>query len=277
MPSSNKPSSENPAAIVSGGSSGLGLALARTLLRRGYSVTILGRDAGRLAAARESLAADATGEATVLTLQADATSQAEVQAAVDAHLETHGRLDVLINVVGRSDRGRIDSLKLEVLRDLFEANVISTLIASQTCLPALRQSRGVIVNIGSLASRLAPRYLGGYVVAKHALAGLSRQLRLECEDDGVHVGLVCPGPIAGDHQPNRYGVDAASNVPESAAAPGGGAKLSQLSPDTVAAAVMRCIDDRKVEILLPGKTRLLMLIGTISPRLADWILSRKTS
>jgi NAD(P)-dependent dehydrogenase (short-subunit alcohol dehydrogenase family) len=223
------------------------------------------------------LAADAPGDATVLAYQADVTSCSEVQAAVDLHLGAHGRLDVLVNVVGMSDRGRLESLKPEVLRELFEMNVISTLICSQTCLSALRQSRGVIVNIGSLASRLAPRYLGGYVVAKHALAGLSRQLRLECEADGVHVGLVCPGPIASDRPPNRYGVDAATNVPESAAAPGGGAKLRQLSPETVAAAVMRCIDDRKIEIVLPGKTRMLMLLGTISPRLADWVLSRKTS
>lgn len=266
------------AAIVSGGSSGLGLVVTRTLLSRGYAVTILGRVGERLAAARQSLLLDAsTDPARVQTCVADATSVADVQLAVDAHLNQFGRIDVLVNAVGRSDRGRIDMLNVDALRELFEANVITALQCSQACLPGLRQTRGVIVNIGSLASRVAPRYLGGYVIAKHALAGMTRQLRLECEAEGVHVGLVCPGPIASSGPADRYGAGENAQLPRSAAQPGGGAKLKLLTPEAVADAVLRCIEKREIEIIMPKITRLLMLIDAVSPRLADWILSRKSA
>ncbi|EMI42636.1 SDR family NAD(P)-dependent oxidoreductase [Rhodopirellula sp. SWK7] len=266
-----------PAAMVSGGSSGLGLVIARQLLARGYAVSILGRDADRLEAARIDLAGANIDPSRLIAVVANATSPDDTQRAVEAHLGAFGRLDALVNVVGRSDRGRIEDLDAQTLRELFDANVVSAMQCSQACLPALRQTRGAIVNIGSLASRVAPRFLGGYVVVKHALAGLTRQMRMECEADGVHVGLVCPGPIAGNHSPNRYGVDADSNVPADAAAPGGGAKLKQLDPVDVADAVLRCIEKREIEIIMPAKTRLLMGINAISPKLADWILSRKSS
>ncbi len=272
-----KTSNMNKAAIVSGGSAGLGLAISRILLARGYSVTILGRDAGRLATARETLLEEAVDAACLQTCAADASSPVDLKIAVDSHLDRFGRLDVLVNVVGRSDRGRIESLDPALLRELFEANVITALVCSQACLPALRQSKGVVVNIGSLASRVAPRFLGGYVIVKHALAGMTRQMRLECAADGVHVGLVCPGPIASSRPPNRYGVEDESGLPASASKPGGGAKLKLLTPQTVAAAVLQCIEKREIEIIIPAKTRLLMSLGAISPRLADWILSRKSS
>ncbi|EMI55716.1 short-chain dehydrogenase/reductase SDR [Rhodopirellula sallentina SM41] len=213
----------------------------------------------------------------MITVTADATSSQDTLKAVELHLESFDRLDALVNVVGQSDRGRIEDLDAQKLRELFDANVISALQCSQACLPALRQTRGAIVNIGSLASRVAPRFLGGYVIVKHALAGMTRQMRMECEADGVHVGLVCPGPIAGKHAPNRYGVDEESNVPADAAAPGGGAKLQLLDPVDVAQAVIRCIVKREIEIIMPPKTRLLMGINAVSPKLADWILSKKSS
>lgn len=268
---------DSPAAIISGGSAGVGKVIAAGLLRHGYAVTVLGRDPQRLTTACMELARGIDEVSQVQGVPTDVTSPQELEQAVQTHLDEFGRLDVLVNVVGKSDRGRIDSLDPDRLRDLFETNVISALLCSQECLPALRQAGGVIVNIGSLASRVAPRYLGGYAIVKHALAGMTRQLRLECEADGVHVGLVCPGPIEGTHGLNRYGVDADSDLPAGAAQPGGGAKLKRLSPDTVADAVLRCIDKREIEIILPKKTRLLMAINAVSPSWADWILSRKSA
>lgn len=265
------------AAIVSGGSAGLGLAITRRLLRDGYRVTVLGRDEGRLLQAKSRLIEQGTADDQIHVVSADATSSQAVGEAVASHLETFGRLDVLVNVVGRSDRGLIESLEADKLRELIDANVISTLVCSQTCLPSLKQQGGVIVNIGSLASRVAPGYLGGYVIAKHALAGLTRQMRLECIADDVHVGLICPGPITDESREtdNRYGVDESTGVPASAAKPGGGAKVRSLTGDQVAGAVMRMINNRIIEIVLPPKTRLLMAINAIWPSLADRILAKK--
>jgi len=161
-------------------------------------------------------------------------------------------------------------------------NVQAPLVCCQAALPELRLRRGVIVHIGSLASRLTPRYMGGYITAKHALAGMTRQLRLELQPDGVHVGLVCPGPIASSPSANetevtpRYEIDD-QNVPRAAAAPGGGAKLKGLTPETVAEAVWRCIRDREIEIVLPRKVRWLIALNAVAPSWADRILGSRTS
>lgn len=274
--------SGNPAkktAIVSGGSAGLGLAITRRLLSLGYDVTVLGRDADRLDAMRGSLIAEGVAGEQLMTQAADATCGEQVDEAVGGHLKAFGRLDVLINVVGRSDRGTIESLDADHLRALLDANVISTLLCSQACLPALKQTKGTIVNIGSLAGHLAPRFLGGYAIAKHALVGMTRQLRMECETDGVHVGLVSPGPIDDPNRKteNRYDVDEDTDVPMEAARPGGGAKVRRLTGDEVALALMRCIDERVDEIIMPNKTRLLIAIQAIWPTLGKRILKRKTT
>lgn len=268
-----------PAAIVSGGSSGLGLAITRRLLDENYRVTVLGRDAGRLDQMKSAMTDQLVSADRIQTCVCDATSRKLVDKAVTAHLAMFGRLDALVNVVGRSDRGTIECLDADRLRSLFEANVMSALTCVQACLPAIKTSRGSIVNIGSLAGHVAPRFLGGYAIAKHALVGMTNQLRLECEPDGVHVGLVSPGPI---HDPNRqsdnrYGVAENSDVPMQAARPGGGAKVKILTAEQVATAVLRCIAERESEIILPGKTRYLMAIAALWPSLGKRILRSKTS
>ncbi|TWT93621.1 SDR family NAD(P)-dependent oxidoreductase [Neorhodopirellula pilleata] len=266
-------------AIVSGGSSGVGLAITRRLLDENYHVTVLGRDAARLDKMKSLMTDRSIDADQIHTCVCDATLRQPVDDAVAAHMAMFGRLDVLVNVVGRSDRGTIEGLDADHLKSLFDANVISALTCVQACLPSLKTSRGTIVNIGSLAGHVAPRFLGGYAIAKHALVGMTNQLRLECEPDGVHVGLVSPGPI---HDPdrqtdNRYGVDESSGVPMQAARPGGGAKVKTLTAEQVATAVMRCITDREPEVILPGKTRYLMAIAALWPTLGKRILRSKTS
>ncbi|MEM9587377.1 MAG: SDR family NAD(P)-dependent oxidoreductase, partial [Planctomycetota bacterium] len=162
------------------------------------------------------------------------------------------------------------------LEELLDQNVRTSLLCSQAALPMLVQSRGSIVNIGSLASKVGARYLGGYSAAKHALAGLTGQLRLESAASGVHVGLVCPGPIRRSDAGERYR-ESSKVLPEQAAQPGGGARLRGLDPDHVARAVVKCVQKRSPEIILPGYLRLLIAIGNASPRLGDWLIVRFTS
>ncbi|MEM6778019.1 MAG: SDR family NAD(P)-dependent oxidoreductase [Planctomycetota bacterium] len=259
---------QTPSAIVTGGSAGLGTVIAQKLDESGYRITISGRNAERL---NELAAVHPTWR----TFAGDATQSETAVALVQQHAEVFGGLDVLVNVVGQSDRGRVDALHVDRLRELFEANVVSTLVHCGAAMESLRASRGVIVNIGSLAGRVAPGYLGGYVAAKHALSGLTRQMRLELKDTGVHVGLICPGPIAREDAGQRYSVDEHDDIPSGASGPGGGAKLKGLSPESVADAVLQCIRERRIEVVMPWKVRLLMAIDAVSPALADRLLARK--
>ena len=260
-----------PVALVTGGSNGLGLVIARALLDAGFRVLIVGRDETRLKQAIEALDAVQVTRRYVC----DVTDATEVKGLFEHVRSELGRLDALVNCVGSSDRGLITSLEPERLGTLFQQNVIGTLNCSRAAVDLLEQSQGSIVNIGSLASKVGARYLGGYSIVKHALAGLTQQMRLELRDQGVHVGLVSPGPIKRDDAGNRYQVD--DSVPEQARQPGGGTRVKGLPPEKVAAAVLRCIRKREPDIVLPGYLRLLIALGHISPRLGDWLLTKFTS
>lgn len=280
---------ERPVAVVTGGSAGLGQHIAGALLHAGYDVAIFGRDPARLQQAGERLAEprQPTGEASktpaprgrVVPIQADVSDAQEVQRAVEQVIDSLGRIDVLVNNVGMSDRGSVENLTAERLQELVAANVTTTLLCCRAALPALRASRGVVVNIGSMAAKVGARYLGGYPAAKHALAGLTQQMRLEWKPYGVHVALLNPGPIRRDDAGSRYAAQLAndSSLPEQARQPGGGTKVKGLPPERVAAEVVRVVRRRRADVMLPGYLRPLVAVGHLSPRIGDWLLLRFTS
>jgi len=270
--------SHQPVALITGGSAGLGLVIAQTFLNHGYRIMIVGRNQSRLDDAVEQLKSDTTRSAdSIASISADLSSLAEANRVVRLVTETFQRLDVLVNCVGKSDRGLTEQLAIETLSELFQQNVNTTLLCSQAALPALEKSQGVIVNIGSLASKVGARYIGGYSAAKHALAGLSQQMRLELKPKGVHVGLVSPGPIQRNDAGERYAQSIGDDLPEQARQPGGGARVKGLPPQRVADAVLACVKKRKPDIVLPGHMRILISLGHAMPRLGDWLLLKFTS
>lgn len=264
-----------PVAIVTGGSAGLGFAICEMLLSHEYRVVMVGRDAERLAAASERLK-NATSE-NLLSVVADVSQKVEVEQLITTVDQTWRRLDVLVNCVGASDRGLIENLSSERVIELVRQNVVTALLCSQASLSLLESSSGIIVNIGSLASKVGARYIGGYAIAKHALAGMTQQMRLELKPRGIRVAMVSPGPIARDDAGQRYRDAVDSSLPEQASAPGGGTRIKGLPPERVARAVMKCIRRGSVDIVLPGHLRLLIALGHAIPRLGDWLLLKFTS
>ena len=269
-------------AIVTGGSSGLGLVIAAELLAAGYRVVILGRDRQRIDSARVQIMdrsrhrrSSEVHESSLLSRTVDVTDEEAVRSCFEELESAVGVIDVLVNCVGRSDRGRTENLTPDRLRALIDVNVTSALLCSQAALPMLKRSHGVVVNIGSLAGRFGTRYLGGYCAAKHALAGLTQQMRLEWIEYGVHVGLVSPGPILREEVTPRYETGGES-LPESASRPAGGAAISGLDPLRVARAVISCIERREPDRVLPPKARLLAILTQAFPRLGERVLIRFT-
>lgn len=263
---------DKPIALVTGGSAGLGLAIARTFLAHGYRVVIVSRSADRL-----DQAADHLDSPDLITHAANLASREDCQRLAGELGQQFGHVDVLINCVGASDRGVLEELSETRLRELIDQNVTTTLLCCQAFRPLLEKSRGSVVNIGSLAGKVGARYLGGYNAAKHALTGITQQLRLEWRDKGIHVALVSPGPIRRDDAGTRYQDRTGGSVPESAAAPGGGTKVKGLDPQRVARAVLLCAQKRRVDVILPGYLRLLIVLGNAFPRLGDWLLVKFTS
>jgi NAD(P)-dependent dehydrogenase (short-subunit alcohol dehydrogenase family) len=265
---------ERPVAVVTGGSAGLGFVIAKTLLAHGYKVLIVGRDDSRLSDACDRLAARAQEE--VSSYRCDLTRVDDVAGLLKEVGQRYGRLDAVINCVGTSDRGLIENLSADRLENLLRQNVLTTLLCSQAAIPLLEKSGGVIVNIGSLASKVGARYIGGYAIAKHALAGLTQQMRLELKPRGIHVAMVSPGPIRREDAGSRY-TATDENLPAQASAPGGGTRLKGLAPERVADAVLRCLKHRVPDIVLPQHLRILIAIGHTFPRFGDWLLLKFTS
>ncbi len=186
-------------------------------------------------------------------------------------------MDVLVNCVGGSDRGLAENLTSERLIELVQQNVVTALLCSQAALEMLQQSGGTIVNVGSLAAKVGARYLGGYAAAKHALAGMTQQMRLELRPRGIHVALVSPGPIRRDDAGTRYDQRIDDSVPEQASKPGGGTRVKGLDPDKVARAILSCVRKRRGDVIMPAYMRLLIAVGHAIPRLGDWLLLKFTS
>ncbi|RIK80751.1 MAG: NAD(P)-dependent oxidoreductase [Planctomycetota bacterium] len=260
-------------ALVTGGSSGLGLAIAGAFADAGCRVAIAARDAAKLAATEAELR-ERFGDR-VMAVAADATRDEDAARMVAGVIERFGRLDVLVNNVGRSTRAEVLEVTPEQMREMLEINLISAVRCTRAAASALIARRGHVVNIGSLASKAAGRLLGAYPASKFALAGYTQQLRLELEPQGLHVLLVCPGPIARDDAGERYDA-AAAGLPEAARRPGGGVKLRGIDPADLARRIVVACERRKKELVVPAKARLLFALAQLSPGLGDWLVRRMT-
>jgi short-subunit dehydrogenase len=255
--------------VVTGGSAGLGLAIAREFGRRGARPVLVSRNEQNLKAAADELGKDSI---VADSLVADVLSDSQVQSAVDEIVRRYQRIDVLVNCVGRSTRVPVTEAAAEDYRELMEINFLSAVNCTRACMPALQQARGHVVNIGSLASKTAWPFLAPYTASKFALSGFTKQLQVEGPRQ-VHFMLVCPGPIQREDAGYRY--DRASDqLPERALQPGAGAKVEGLLAADVARKIVRGCEKRKLELVMPWRARILFVISAISPRLANWILRR---
>ena len=259
--------------VVTGGSAGLGLAIGRALAQSGAKVVLTARRKEPLEAAAAELG---RGGAQVLAIAGDVAWQEDVDRISATVSEKFGRVDLLCNCAGRSTRGAVLDTSPEDFQQLLDVNFLATVRMTRALAPLLIKSRGHLVNIGSLASKVGARFMGAYPASKFALAGYTQQLRLELAEVGVHVMLVCPGPIARDDAGTRY-VAAAPGVPAEAQAPGAGARIKAIDPEGLAAHILRACERRKPELVVPDKARLLFAITQLSATWGDWLLRRSTS
>ncbi len=212
-------------------------------------------------------------------MPADITQQADIEQLVAKIEDEWGGVDILCQSAGVSMRGTALGTSIDKYRRLWELNFLASVRCVQAFATPLSASQGHAVLIGSLASKVAPQYLGAYPASKFPLAAFAQQLRIENGADGFHTLLVCPGPIARDDQAKnarRY-AEQARELPQEAHRPGGGAKTRAINPDVLAARILKACEARKAELIVPESARLLFAISQLLPSLGDWLLRRMTS
>jgi len=186
---------EGKVAIVTGGSRGIGLAIASALVSRGASVTVSGRDAGHLADAGARLSKAVCGGG-VQTLQADVGDDAQVRELVDATVKRFGGLDILVNNAGIGKFAEVAQMAPDDWRGMIETNLSGVFYCCHAAIPHLRRrGGGWIINISSLAGTNAFSGGAGYCATKAGLNAFSEALMQELRHDDIRVSYVMPGSV----------------------------------------------------------------------------------
>lgn len=178
--------------VITGGSSGLGLELARRLVDQGARVTLMARNQAKLDEAIAELMRRRPG-AQVSALSLDVSSEEGARKAMARAADDNGGIDILVNSAGILREGHFEQIPLQEFRDVMDVNYFGVLNATRAALPYLKSSQGRLVNIASMAGLVGVFGYTPYCSAKHALVGLSETLRYELTPMGVTVHLVCPG------------------------------------------------------------------------------------
>jgi short-subunit dehydrogenase len=193
--------SQGRVVIVTGASSGIGEAVSRRLFENGFRVVLTARRTERLEALKMNLSVAAQSVNTaiasrVLVITADITGSNDRDHLVGETIRAFGRIDGLVNNAGFGQRGPIELVPVENIRRNFETNLFSLIALTQLVIPIMReQGEGRIVNVGSVAGRIARPFSSVYDATKHALEAVTDGLRGEMLPFGIQVSLIQPGFI----------------------------------------------------------------------------------
>jgi short-subunit dehydrogenase len=248
-------------ALVTGASSGIGRAAAVALGRAGYTVVLAARRADRLEeVGREIRSAGGTATAWPTDLALPGAAAALVRETV----ASHGALDLLVNNAGWGYCAPLDRMPEAAARRLFELNLIVPFLLMGEALPHLRKTRGVIINIASVAGLLASPYYAAYSASKAALIAAANSLRIEERGSGVRVVSICPGPVA-----SEFG-EAAGGAPVHADRVG----VRVQSSEEIARIIVRHATRPGRTVVTAAVVHAGVLIGRFCPPLYDLLAAR---
>jgi len=205
----------NRVAVITGASSGIGQALSRILVSEGYRVALLARRLDRISALAEELSNG------TIAIQADVTDRASVVVAAERVQQELGGADILINNAGVMLPAPFASGKRSEHRQMVETNLLGAMTVTEVFLDQLRAKKGDLVNISSVAGRVAPAGFAAYSATKWGLNGWSEALRVELQPD-IRVMVVEPGAVAtelSDHITDDESKKAAQDYRDNVAMP----------------------------------------------------------
>lgn len=244
--------------VITGASSGIGKALGETALRRGAKIAVCARNIEKLQAAFGNITSN-----NILYFQADVSKEADCRSFIEAAMKQWGRVDVLINNAGISMRALFEDTDLSVIKELMDINFWGTVYCTKYALPSIRQNKGVILGVSSIAGFRGLPARTGYSASKFAMQGFLEALRTELLHTGAHVMWVSPGFTAS----NIRNVARSANGTAQGETPLEENKL--MSAEVCAGLILDAIERRKRVVIMTGQGKLTVWINKLFPALAD--------
>src|SRR5687767_9966421 len=253
--------------VITGASSGIGLVTARMAAQRGARLVLNARSGEALQKLADEInSASPGGLKRAVAVPGDVASEEDMRRVAEAAIEHFGGIDTWVNNAGVSVYGRIEQVKMEDHRRLFETNFWGTVIGSRVaCQYLLRGggpgAGGALINVGSVLSDRAIPLQGMYCASKHAVKGFTDALRMELEEEGAPISVTLIKPSAVDtpyvrHAKNYMDVEPINPPPVYA-------------PETVAEAILHCAEHPERDVTIGGGGRVLAALGQHAPRLTD--------
>jgi short-subunit dehydrogenase len=249
------------AIAITGASKGIGAELARQLAAKGAKLVLAARSEKEL----EGVADDCRkAGAQVVAVRADVTSERDCQAIVAGAITAFGRLDTLVNNAGATMWARFEDVQdMSILERIMQVNYMGAVYCTHHALPFLRESKGLIVGISSLAGRTGVPTRTGYAASKHAMTGFFDSLRIELEGSGVDVTMIYPGFVSTGIRENATGPDGkpilVSPVKEG----------EVMSVEDCCRRIVAAMERREREVIMTARGKIGLFLKLLAPSLID--------
>jgi len=247
--------------IVTGASSGIGLATAKEFARLGAKVVLAARSHELLQNIESELRSAGYDVYAVTT---DVTHEDECRHLVDATIDKYGRLDILVNNAGISMRALFRDVEISVLKRLFDVNFWGAIHCTKYALPYLIKYKGSVIGVSSVAGFVGLPGRTGYSASKYALHGFLETLRIENLKNGLHVLIMCAGFTKSDIRKKAL----TANGSQQGFSPREEEKM--MSPEDVAKAIVRAIYRKRNYVILTLEGKIIALVKRIAPRILEY-------
>lgn len=246
--------------IITGASSGIGLACAKEFSKRNFMVVMAARSIDKLAAIEQEIK---TYNPDILSLKADVSIESDCRKLIEDTILRFGRIDVLINNAGISMRALFKDLDLQVIHDLMNTNFWGTVYCTKYALPYVLEKEGSIVGISSIAGFMGLPCRTGYSASKFAMQGFLETLRIEHLKQNLHVMIVAPGFTASEIRKKALSADGSmqGETPRN--------ESKMMSAEEVAVHIYNGVIKRKRQIVLTTQGKLAVFLRKWLPSLVD--------
>lgn len=257
---------EQKVIIITGASSGIGLACVKEFVKRKSIVVLAARSIEKLKVIEDQLHSEGHQ---VLTVQTDVSQEKECEALINKTIEVYGRIDVLINNAGISMRALFEDVDIKVLKQLMAVNFWGTVYCTKYALPYIIRTKGSIVGVTSLAGFKGLPGRTGYSASKFAMQGFLETVRAENYKKGIHVMIAAPDFTRSEIRKQALNETGHAQIKT----PKDESKL--MSAEEVASRIYRGVKKRKRTIIMSAKGKLLLIMKLLAPSLLDRISYRE--